>query len=380
VEGGGFVSPGDQRPGNYDLIVVGGGPGGTAAAITAARTGARVLLLERGRLPRQRVCGEFVSGESLQLLGAQLGNRADTLLRTAVRISEGRLFVDGHTITAPVDPAGASISRFDLDAELWQAAEQAGVHAHLQTQVESVSGDGPFRVRTAADEFEARAVINASGRWSNLDGKRATRRGNAEPTWLGVKAHFAERESRASVDLYFFEGGYCGVQPVTARENGGPQRINACAMVRSDVAHTLPEVFARHPQLAERSRRWEPAMEAISTSPLIFQRPQPTDGRMLRVGDAAGFVDPFAGDGISLALRSGVTAVECLIPLFRQEISLGTAVERYRRVYERRLLPVFRSSSRIRRVLKLPQPVRRTILHFLEGVPAVTRYLVTATR
>ena len=121
-------------------------------------------------------------------------------------------------------------------------------------------------------------------------------------------------------------------------------------------------------------------MEAISTSPLIFQRPQPTEGRMLRVGDAAGFVDPFAGDGISLALRSGVTAVECLIPFFRHEISLGAAVERYRRAYERRLLPVFRSSSRIRRLLKLPRPMRHTILHFLEGAPALTRYLVTATR
>ena len=374
------MSPRDQQQSHYDLMVVGGGPGGAAAAITAARTGARVLLLERGRLPRQKVCGEFVSGESLALLGGQLGDHGGTLLRSAMRIPEGRLFVDGHTITTPVDPAGASISRFDLDAELWRAAEEARVCARLQTTVESVSGDGPFRVRTTTDEFEARAVINASGRWSNLDRKRTTRKGKAEPTWLGVKGHFSEREKQASVDLYFFEGGYCGVQPVTAGDNGGPRRINACAMVRSDVAHTLPEVFARHPQLAERSRGWEPTMEAISTSPLVFERPHPTEGRMLRVGDAAGFVDPFVGDGISLALRSGVTAAECLIPFFRLEISLGEAIERYRRVYERRLLPVFQSSSRIRRLLKLPRPFRRTILHFLEGAPAVTRYLVTATR
>jgi len=310
----------------------------------------------------------------------QLGNRSGALLKSAVRIREGRLFVDGHTLTTPVDPAGASISRFDLDAELWQAAEAAGVHARLQTSVESTSGDGPLRVRTATDEFEARAVINASGRWSNLNGKHTAHKGKAEPNWLGIKAHFTEREGRPSVDLYFFEGGYCGVQPVTAGENGDRRRINACAMVRSDVAHTLPEVFAQHPQLAERSSRWEPAMETISTSPLIFERPQPTESRMLRVGDAAGFVDPFVGDGISLALRSGVTAAECLIPFFRGEISLGEAIERYRRAYERRLLPVFQSSSRIRRLLKLPQPLRRTILHFLEGAPAATRYLVTATR
>jgi flavin-dependent dehydrogenase len=52
----------------HDLIVIGGGPAGTSAAITCARSGARVLLLERGRFPRQKVCGEFVSAESLALL------------------------------------------------------------------------------------------------------------------------------------------------------------------------------------------------------------------------------------------------------------------------------------------------------------------------
>jgi flavin-dependent dehydrogenase len=52
----------------YDLIVVGGGPAGTSAAITCARHGARVLLLERGQFPRHKVCGEFVSAESLELL------------------------------------------------------------------------------------------------------------------------------------------------------------------------------------------------------------------------------------------------------------------------------------------------------------------------
>jgi flavin-dependent dehydrogenase len=52
----------------YDLIVAGGGPAGSACAITAARLGAKVLLLEKDRFPRQKVCGEFVSPESLGLL------------------------------------------------------------------------------------------------------------------------------------------------------------------------------------------------------------------------------------------------------------------------------------------------------------------------
>ena len=68
----------------YDLIVVGGGPAGTAAAIVAGRKGRRVLLLERGRFPRHKVCGEFVSAESLALLKVLLDPRHAALLRDLV--------------------------------------------------------------------------------------------------------------------------------------------------------------------------------------------------------------------------------------------------------------------------------------------------------
>src|SRR5262252_4580934 len=93
----------------FDLAVIGGGPAGTSAAITAARAGVRVLLLERGKLPRQRVCGEFVSAESLDLLAALLGHGVDA---ETVRIPEARLFVDGSVISTPVAAPAASIARF----------------------------------------------------------------------------------------------------------------------------------------------------------------------------------------------------------------------------------------------------------------------------
>src|SRR5947209_18854049 len=95
----------------FDLIVVGAGPAGSAPAITAARGGARVLLLERGRLPRHKVCGEFVSAESLELLATLLASPHDSLLRDAVRIASSRVFLDGQVLRAPIRPAAASIAR-----------------------------------------------------------------------------------------------------------------------------------------------------------------------------------------------------------------------------------------------------------------------------
>ena len=84
----------------FDLAIIGGGPAGCAAAITAARNGARVVQLERGEFPRHRVCGEFVSSESLELLNELLGSQFAALMSSAPRISQASLFVDGRLVSA----------------------------------------------------------------------------------------------------------------------------------------------------------------------------------------------------------------------------------------------------------------------------------------
>jgi flavin-dependent dehydrogenase len=363
----------------YDLIVIGGGPAGSSAAITAARAGARVLLLEKGHLPRHKVCGEFVSAEVLDLLGSLLDSAASDLLQAAPRIPRSRLFLDGRVLETVVNPPAASLARLDLDAALWNAAVRAGVDTRQQTSAQRLAGQGPFQVTSSAGEFEARAILNASGRWSNLRAAPPAN-GAGREKWLGLKAHFGEATTDASVDLYFFSGGYCGVQPVqlASRPDGG--RVNVCAMVRADVATNLAEVFAQQPQLHQRSHSWQALSEPVSTSPLVFQEPQPEAGGILQAGDTAGFVDPFVGDGISLALRSGALAAQSLRPFFRGETSLSHAVRQYREAYRQDLLPVFRASSKLRKLLLLPKPLRVPLLLLLEKSPSFTRYMVNRTR
>lgn len=363
----------------YDLIVIGAGPGGSSAAITAARAGARVLLLERGRFPRNKVCGEFVSAESLGLLSSLLGLSGRALLEQAPRIAQTRIFVHGLMLASTVEPPAASIARLDLDAALWAAAQDNHVKTHDQLTVNTIIGEGPFTVSANGRSFYGRAVINSTGRWSNLT--TPTPEGyKPREKWLGVKGHFAEMEPSPSVDLYFFEGGYCGVQPVTLEADRKPNRVNVCAMVRADVASTLPDVFERNPSLRKRSRNWQPLAEPVSTSPLLFREPQPVEGNILRAGDAAGFVDPFVGDGISLALRGGALAAQSLAPFFKGEVPLAASVESYRRTYESDFLPVFRTSSQIRHFSLLPRMVRLVLLTALKHSPALTRYFIRHTR
>jgi menaquinone-9 beta-reductase len=364
----------------YDLAVIGGGPAGAAAAITSARQGHRVLLLERGKYPRHKVCGEFVSAESLGILRSLLSG---TVLlgrqwEKLARIGRGRLFVDGTVLEAPIDPPAASISRIDLDFALWEAALNAGVDARQQQTVASVSHPAHFVISTGSNTFESRSVIDASGRWSSLSAPRSVRSDLNGGKYLGLKAHFSEATPAESVDLYFFEGGYCGVQPLT--NVGTENHINACAMVRSDRASSLLEVFACHPALRGRSTHWKQVTETVTTAPLIFRRPEPEHNQTLLAGDAAGFVDPFVGDGISLALRSGVMAANSLETFLVRGETLDNACQHYRRTYLHNLLPVFRTSSRIRRLFSLPMAIRVPIARVLQHTPALTRYLVQKTR
>src|SRR5256714_8211933 len=163
---------------SFDLAIIGGGPAGCAAAIVAAKSGARVLLLDRSRFPRQKVCGEFVSAESLGLLQLLLADDFQYLLSKSPRISRTRIFLDGSMLEAAINPPAASIARFDLDSALWQSCCEAGVQSHAETTVRSIegSGSGPFQIVAGDQVFESKSVINASGRWSSFTSREVRAR------------------------------------------------------------------------------------------------------------------------------------------------------------------------------------------------------------
>ncbi len=301
-------------------------------------------------------------------------------LARAPRISSARLFVDGTVLGAEISPPATSVTRYELDFALWKAAEAANTECRQEWAVKSAvrRHDGYFQITCAAvggyperHEFQSvltRGVVDATGRWSNL---RDQRQLPAE-TWVGLKAHFDAPENTGSVDLYFFPQGYCGVAPI------GDGRLNACAMVRASagIGNSLEKVFTCHPELARQSRKWKPAMDVVATAPLFFRIPCPLRDGMLVVGDAAGFVDPFIGDGISMALNSGVLAAESLA---KNDWSAEAATRDYARAYQQRFLPVFRNAARVRKLLAAPRFLRQ-VLSALAHIPGVTGYVLQSTR
>ncbi len=357
---------------SFDLAVIGGGPAGSAAAITAARLGASVVLFEARSFPRHKVCGEFISAESLDVLQELLSDlrAARALFDKAPIIDRARLFRGGRTLEVPVSPAAVSISRYDLDQQLWQAAQAAEVTTYSNCEVTGSAGSGPFELQSSMGPFMAKAIIVAAGRWSQFTPNRTVPPG---PKWMGVKGHFREHNPTRSTDLYFFPHGYCGVQPV------GDDIVNVSAMVRSDQAKSLPEVFARQSALAARASKWIPVTQPVSTAPLIYRKPQPTREDVIFAGDAAAFIDPFVGDGISIALRSGRLAAQCIEQFLAGESTLPAATSFYEREYSRQFSPLLTAASRMRSLMFLPE-LAKVVAFELLRLPGLMPYVIRRTR
>ena len=181
------------------------------------------------------------------------------------------------------------------------------------------------------------------------------------------------RKPSRSTDLYFFEHGYCGVQPVA------DDVVNACAMVRSDRATSLEEVFALHPALAKRRNTWQATTAPVTTAPLLHLPPQPIRDSMMFVGDAAAFIDPFVGDGISIALRSGQLAAMDLRSFVEGANSLRSALRAYEDDYRRQFIPLISAAARIRGVLSWPTPARMFAFELLR-LPGLMPYVIRKTR
>lgn len=341
----------------FDVAVIGAGPAGSASAIAAADRGLRVVLLEAGRYPRHKVCGEFISAESAEVLNRLLLPERREILQTCPRVRSSRLHSSGRCFSMPLVHPAYSIPRHDLDECLWQEAQSRGVDCKTLEAKSIAKCDGGYEIANSGSPIFARAVINASGRWSRLN-----QQPDGKP-WIGLKAHFAG-DTDDAVDLYFFNDGYCGVQAIS------PGVLNACALMQQGSARQLEDVFRKDKRLLERSQSWRQTTETFATAPVYLGLRSPVQNGILQVGDAAGFVDPFVGDGISLALRSGYLA-GCSV--------LDRTADQYAQLYLRAFSRIFRNTRAIRSALAASGPLRPWLLSAVR-LPGIGRRVFLSTR
>jgi geranylgeranyl reductase family protein len=306
-----------------DALVAGAGPAGSAVAALLSRQGASVLLVEAAEHPRAKACAEYASPrivEELERLGLE-SSWADK----AVPLMGMDLHAGGHM--APIRYADADgprpawgVDRRTFDALLARHAVASGAELRERTRLARLVIDGGrvrgARVRDIATgreiEVRARWTIGADGSRSTVSRLLGVERPVRFPRRLGLIAHYAGIPELADHgEMHVGHDGYVGLAPTPGGELNVGMALpldgrGASAEARFGAAiAALPAVGRR---LAG-SRRLTPIRGA---APIGHRVSRDAGPGWLLIGDAAGFVDPFTGEGIFRALRSARAAAEAI--------------------------------------------------------------------
>lgn len=333
----------------YDTIVCGAGPAGSRAAYNLAREGFRVLLIEKDRLPRYKSCGGGLTMRAVRALGLAEGD-GDEFAGSADGIVERWTYGTHCCLNAARwaevrggDPVVAMVMRDRLDAMLTRHAADAGAEVIEGVRVFSASEDhGRAEVRTSDGRFAASYVIGADGAHSIV--ARSIGSGDAVKLHPAFAAELVppngsiheKYSDMALYDLGCVRGGYGWAFPKREQYSVGisSMRVNA-----GELRRLFGFFIEKHPFLKEcTTRRFKGWFV-----PLPRNRDAAATLRSVLVGDAAGCVDPFSGEGIPHAIRSGDLAAEFLAQRLREGAGPGLAP--YRTILHRGVLKDLRVAS-----------------------------------
>jgi len=310
----------------FDAIVVGAGPAGAATAILLAERGLRVLVLDRARFPRPKICGEYLSPETLRVLD-RLGvlkavDQAGATPLAGMRITAP----DGTAVTGTYRALGAwrpyrnhalALRRDVLDGILVDRVRALGIELRERTRVTDVlvadghavgveAMDADTRVHT----FRAPLVVAADGRGSVIARRLGLQRPHRLQRMALVTYVRGIRNCGDVGEIFIDPPDYAILNPVT------PDLINMSVVVplahAAAWSHRLEDFFAARVgqvrSLAHRVAGAERIAPVQAMGPLAYDVDPPTVGGLVLVGDAAGFYDPLTGEGVFSALRGAELA------------------------------------------------------------------------
>jgi len=333
-----------------DVLVAGGGPTGLAAAITAATQGASVIVIDPHEGVIDKACGEGLMPGGLRILRA-LGvdeGAVDGVPFVGIRYQHAEHAALSAAGRFPGEP-GRGVRRTTLHEALRQRAADLGIQ-WVKGRIDEIEA----REREVrAGGWTASWLIAADGLHSPIRRKLGLELPSREPVRFGVRRHFHVAPWSDRVEVYFAPHVEAYVTPVTSSSVG-------VAFLYAPPAR-FDDLLPRFPHLAARLTGAATASTTRGAGPFRQRVRRRVSGRVLLAGDAAGYLDPLTGEGVSLGMASGALAVECALA--------GDASS-----YERRYAKLTRSyrvlTTALLAVVRRPA-LHRPLLHAARALPVV---------
>ena len=332
----------------YEVAIIGGGLAGLGLAIGLCKKGYSVVLFEKERYPFHKVCGEYISLESLEhleYLGLPIKEMDLPIIKKLVVSAPS-----GNLLTASLPLGGFGISRYYLDDTLRKIAIAQGVVIFEGCKVEDVRFDGEnFYLTTRCGNFASSICCGSFGKRSNIDHtlkRNFIRKKNTKPgNYIGVKYHVKMNHPADTIALHNFANGYCGISKIEDNKYCLCYLTTAEQLKknRNSIADLERKVLFTNPHLQKIFTESEFLFDQpVTISQISFSKKSQVEAHILLLGDAAGMITPLCGNGMSMALHSGKIAGSFIDQFLQQEITRSEMellyVKKWRSTFSKRLM------------------------------------------
>ncbi|HVO74336.1 MAG TPA: NAD(P)/FAD-dependent oxidoreductase [Ignavibacteriaceae bacterium] len=339
---------------DHEVIIIGGGPAGSSAAMNLANYGFDVCLVEKKIFPRETLCGEFLSGEVFENFKVLGIDKQFLSLKPNFIKSFKFFFENGKSFSGHFDFKSFGIKRSVLDSFLLENAKIKGVKVIQPAEVKEIYREGEiFNLRIKEPDrttaLNTSILIAAYGKQNSLDIKLNRPFSRVKSGFNGIKYHVSKKYfnsiEKDEIRIYTGKNIYCGVNYVD------DETVTLCFLFkRTETGYSYRQHLM---DLAGSNNDFRKIInkeffdsinyqKVYGTGNIFFGRRRKTENGIIMIGDAAGVISPFSGDGIGMAFDSAKLAAEILIGLKKKNENSKKASTLYeinwRKLFGKRIL------------------------------------------